>query len=91
MTYSRVLDTVLAVAIAVAVVLIVMVKGALLYSGLWYYFVVPAVFLGLCAALRTKPFFLLGASLVSNGTIQSVLPNSPVPSSLDTAIHVRPH
>lgn len=71
MTYSRVLDTVLAVAIAFAVVLIVMVKGDALYLGFWYYFVVPAVFLGLCAALHTKPFFLFGTSLALSITLIS--------------------
>ena len=73
MAYSRSLDAGLAAAIAFAVVFIVMVKGDALYLGLWYYFVVPAVLLGLCAVLRAKPLFLFGASLALSITLISYM------------------
>ena len=69
MTLSRALDAVLAAVVSLTVILIVIVKGDALYLGLWYYFVVPAVLLGLSAALRAKPLFLLGASLAISITL----------------------
>ena len=63
MRLSRSLDATLAAVVSFAVILMVIVKGDALYVGLWYYFVVPSVLLGLCASLRPKPLYLFGASL----------------------------
>jgi hypothetical protein len=60
---STTLDAVFATVIALVVLSIVMVKGDALYIGLWYYFAVPIVILGIGGALRTKPMFLFGTSL----------------------------
>ena len=57
------LDTIFAAVIGLITVSIVMIKGDALYIGLWYYFAVPIVILGIGAALRTKPMFLFGISL----------------------------
>ena len=57
------LDAAFATVIALVVVSTVMVKGDALYIGLWYYFAVPIVILGIGAALRTKPMFLFGISV----------------------------
>ena len=73
MTFSRSIDATLAAAVSLAVILIVIVKGDALYVGIWYYAVVPAVVLGLCAALRVNALFLLGASLALAVTFISYL------------------
>ena len=63
MAISRSLDVSLAVAVALAMVTLTVIKGDALYLGLWYYFVVPAVVLGVCAAIRPAPLFLFGVAL----------------------------
>lgn len=73
MTLSRSLDTALAAVIAFMVISIAIVKGDALYLGLWYYFVVPMVVLGISAALRTKPLFIFGTSLALAVTFVSYM------------------
>ena len=63
MKTSVTLDALFAVVIALVAVIIVMVKGDALYIGLWYYFAVPIVIVGIGAALRARPLFLFGTSL----------------------------
>jgi predicted membrane protein len=69
MTLSRPIDAVLAAVASLAVICVVIVKGDALYFGIWYYFVVPAVLLGLCAVLRAKPLFLFGSSCALSLTL----------------------
>lgn len=60
---SSTIDAIFAAVIALVAVFSVMVKGDALYIGLWYYFAVPIVIVGIGATLRTKPMFLFGTSL----------------------------
>lgn len=62
MQILRVNDIFLAVVLSLAVVWLAFVKGDALYLGIWYYFAVPIVILGACAALRPTPLFLTGTS-----------------------------
>lgn len=62
MKFTRTLDASLAIAIALAMVALVLIKGDALYLGLLYYIVVPIVFLGACAAFRPAPLFLFGTA-----------------------------
>lgn len=63
MTATRTLDATLATAVALAMLILVLIKGDALYIGVWYYLAVPIVVLGICAAFRLAPFFLFGTSL----------------------------
>jgi len=75
MTPTRTLDATLATAVALAMVIVVLLKGDALYVGLWYYLVVPIVVLGVCAAFQLTPFFLFGtasAIAISMLTVMSV-------------------
>ena len=63
MHISRANDIYLAAALSLAVVWLTMINGDALYLGVWYYFAVPIVILGACAALRPTPLFLTGTSL----------------------------
>lgn len=56
-------DIALSVLVVLGLGALVAVKGDALYVGAWYYTVIPFVIIGLCALLKPKPFFLLGASL----------------------------
>lgn len=61
MAFSRALDALVAAAIAIAVSLIAVVAG---HPQLLSYFVIAsAVLIGICALLRSKPFFLSGSCL----------------------------
>ena len=59
MTFTRTLDTSLAIAVALAMVILVIIKGDALYVGLWYYIVVPTAILGACAAFRPHSAILV--------------------------------
>jgi hypothetical protein len=50
-------------ALLASVVAAVLIRGDSLYVGLWYYFAVPAVFIGLCALFRPAPPLLLGVNV----------------------------
>ena len=63
MHLSRSNDILLATIISLAVAWFVFLNGDVLYLGIWYYFAVPIVILGACAALRPPPLFLTGTSL----------------------------
>ena len=71
---SRSLDTTLATTLALSLSAVVLFVGDPLYVGLWYYLVVPAVALGLAAALRAKPLFLSGTSLALTITLLAYMP-----------------
>lgn len=63
MQLSRNLDAIVAGAIALLLPSVVLFLGDPIYVGIWYYFAVPTVALGLAAAFRVKPPFLIGTSL----------------------------
>ena len=63
MHLSRSNDILLAAILSLAIVWFVFLNGDALYLGIWYYFAVPIVILGACAALRPPPLFLTGTSL----------------------------
>ena len=67
------IDSIFAAVIALMTVSIVMTKGDALYMGLWYYFAVPIVIVGIGAALRVKPMFLFGTSLAIAITLISYM------------------
>jgi hypothetical protein len=69
MQLSRNFDVALAVAISLLLPAVVLLLGDPIYIGIWYYFVVPAVALGLGAAFRVKPLFLSGVSLAVTVTL----------------------
>lgn len=73
MTSSRPIDAGLAAMVAFIVAATVLTKGDALYIGLWYYILVPLTILGLCAAIRPQPFFLLGASVALSITFIAYL------------------
>ncbi|MDP2714368.1 hypothetical protein [Rheinheimera sp.] len=63
-------------AIAVILLLLVvsiMVKGDVLYIGLWYYLAVPLTLTGLCALFRPAPLFLLGVNIAITLSLISYL------------------
>ena len=70
---SSALDAIYAAIIGLLVVIIVLVKGDALYMGLWYYFLVPVVIVGIGAALRAKPMFIFGTSLAIAITLISYM------------------
>ncbi|MGA4321772.1 hypothetical protein [Ectopseudomonas hydrolytica] len=63
MHISRSNDILLAAIVSLAVVWLALINGDALYLGIWYYFAVPIVILGACAALNPAPLFLTGTSL----------------------------
>ncbi|HAQ27767.1 hypothetical protein [Stutzerimonas nitrititolerans] len=66
---SRVLDVILAATVSLPLPIAVLWAGDPIYVGLWYYFIVPAIALGLAATFQTKPLFLLGSSLGITATL----------------------
>ena len=85
MTFTRILDTTLAIATALALVGLIILKSDALYVGLWYYIAVPVVILGACTALRPAPLFLFGAAsatAISMLAVMSINWNATRPEGL---------
>lgn len=62
MKFTRSLDVSFAIALALVMVTLVLIKGDPLYIGVWYYIAVPAITLGLCSTFRPAPLFLSGVA-----------------------------
>jgi hypothetical protein len=73
MQASRAVDAKLAIAASLPLPIVVLLNGDPLYLGLWYYLVLPAGILGLCAAFRVKPLFLLGTAFAIAVTLLAVM------------------